>query len=104
MNSKTKRSPRLETFTPQNTAATQEGELPVPVVAPQLPHTPELLEKIRTDAYALWLERGQRQGYAEQDWFNAEAEVMTAIHTIAALSTSQVCGHIVIETDGRRPC
>ena len=83
VNNKRKQFLRLETFTAQARIATQQKELPVPVVVPQLAHTPELLEKIRSDAYELWLERGQREGWAEQDWLDAEGEIMAAIHTIA---------------------
>lgn len=57
---------------------------PVPVIAPQLAHTPELVEKIRVRAYQLYLERGARDGYAEQDWLDAEAEILAAKNTLAA--------------------
>ena len=90
MNSKTKRFPRLEIFTAQTTAATQEKELPMPRAASQLARNSELLEKIRSDAYALWLERGQREGCAQQDWLDAEAEIMAAILTIALDSPNLV--------------
>jgi hypothetical protein len=39
--------------------------------------TPELIEKIRARAYELWIERGCRDGSAEQDWIAAEAEILS---------------------------
>ncbi len=33
-------------------------------------------ERVRQRAYELFLERGGKHGYAEQDWLRAEAEIM----------------------------
>ena len=37
----------------------------------------ELTEKIRARAYELWIERGCRDGSAEQDWIQAETEILS---------------------------
>lgn len=37
-------------------------------------------ERISQKAYELWRERGSREGYALQDWLDAEAIVMEEIH------------------------
>ncbi|GMV49608.1 MAG: hypothetical protein NBKEAIPA_00943 [Nitrospirae bacterium] len=37
-------------------------------------------ERISQKAYELWRERGFREGYALQDWLDAEAIVMEEIH------------------------
>lgn len=37
-------------------------------------------ERISQKAYELWKERGCREGYALQDWLDAEAVVMEEIH------------------------
>lgn len=37
-------------------------------------------ERISQKAYELWKERGYREGYALQDWLDAEAVVMEEIH------------------------
>jgi hypothetical protein len=37
-------------------------------------------ERISQKAYELWKERGSREGYALQDWLDAEAVVMEEIH------------------------
>ena len=37
-------------------------------------------ERISQKAYELWKERGCREGYALQDWLDAEAAVMEEIH------------------------
>ncbi len=39
--------------------------------------TPELESAIRTRAYELYLERGQQDGFDQDDWFRAEAEVLS---------------------------
>jgi hypothetical protein len=36
--------------------------------------------RIATKAYELWDERGRREGFALQDWLDAEAIVMDEIH------------------------
>jgi hypothetical protein len=40
------------------------------------PHSEALQEEIRQRAHELYEERGREPGYAEQDWFRAEAEVL----------------------------
>ena len=37
-------------------------------------------ERISQKAYELWRERGFREGYALEDWLDAEAIVMEEIH------------------------
>lgn len=39
-------------------------------------HPEDLMEQIRHRAHELYEERGGEPGYAEQDWFRAEAEVL----------------------------
>ena len=39
-------------------------------------HSENLMEEIRCRAHELYEERGGEPGYAEQDWFRAEAEVL----------------------------
>ena len=39
-----------------------------------------LWERIAQKAYALWEKRGSREGYALQDWLDAETIVMEEIH------------------------
>ncbi len=56
-----------------------------PAVASRLSSTtielPEgMWERISQKAYELWKERGYREGYALQDWLDAEAVVMEEIH------------------------
>ncbi len=58
--------------------------VPAPVLAPQMVHTPELLEQIRTRAYELYEQRGRIGGFHEQDWLQAEAEILTRRNTLAA--------------------
>ena len=42
-------------------------------------HEPSLVdqEKIRARAHELWTERGCPEGSAHQDWFEAEAEILS---------------------------
>jgi Protein of unknown function (DUF2934) len=39
-------------------------------------HSEALQEEIRQRAHELYEERGREPGYAEQDWFRAEAEIL----------------------------
>jgi Protein of unknown function (DUF2934) len=39
-------------------------------------HKPSEAEAIRELAYHLWLARGQRHGYAQDDWLDAEREIL----------------------------
>ncbi len=48
-----------------------------PVAASSAVSTSELTEQIRARAYELWIERGCRDGSAEQDWAEAEAEILS---------------------------
>lgn len=47
-------------------------------IAIELPD--DLWDRIAQKAYVLWEERGSREGYALQDWLDAEAIVMEEIH------------------------
>jgi len=44
----------------------------------------DLTEQVRTLAYALYLQRGMQEGYAEQDWLQAEAEILGLQRTFKA--------------------
>lgn len=37
-------------------------------------------ERIATKAYELWEQRGRRVGHDREDWYDAEASVLGAIH------------------------
>jgi Protein of unknown function (DUF2934) len=37
-------------------------------------------DRIAQKAYELWVERGRREGYQLEDWFDAESAVMEEIH------------------------
>ncbi len=55
---------------------------PTPEVSTQNPiELPDgMWERIAKKAYELWEQRGRREGYALQDWLDAEAIVMEEIH------------------------
>jgi hypothetical protein len=36
----------------------------------------DLIEEVRTLAYALYEQRGRQDGFAEQDWLQAETEIL----------------------------
>lgn len=40
---------------------------------------PNLEEVIRKRAYELYVERGRTDGSAEEDWFRAEADILTQV-------------------------
>lgn len=42
--------------------------------------TPELESAIRSRAYELYLQRGRQDGYDQDDWLQAEAEVLGQNH------------------------
>jgi hypothetical protein len=42
-----------------------------------LPLPENLEQRIRQRAYELYLQRGQEEGHAEQDWLNAEQEILS---------------------------
>jgi len=44
----------------------------------------DLTEQIRRLAYSLYEQRGREDGFAEQDWLHAEAEILKANRTFAA--------------------
>ena len=53
----------------------------VAVSSPNPPELPDgMWERIAKKAYELWEEQGRREGYALQDWLDAEAIVMEEIH------------------------
>lgn len=43
-----------------------------------------LQEEIRRRAYELYEQRGREDGYAEEDWLQAEAEILAAKSRLAA--------------------
>lgn len=44
----------------------------------------DLTEQVRILAYALYLQRGMQEGYAEQDWLEAEARILGSHKTFKA--------------------
>lgn len=48
------------------------------------PQTPELEERIRCRAYALYEQRGRFEGHDVDDWLQAEAELSRKSKTTAA--------------------
>ncbi|HEV3039145.1 MAG TPA: DUF2934 domain-containing protein [Candidatus Angelobacter sp.] len=44
----------------------------------------DLTERVRTLAYILYQQRGRQDGYAEQDWLQAEAEILGLEKTFKA--------------------
>lgn len=60
-----------------------EPSIPVPIVAPELTHTPALVERIRARAYELYVERGFQHGHDVQDWLDAEAEIIARANLAA---------------------
>jgi hypothetical protein len=44
----------------------------------------DLTEQVRTMAYALYEQRGRQDGLAEQDWLQAEAEILGSQRTFKA--------------------
>jgi hypothetical protein len=44
----------------------------------------DLTERVRTLAYTLYEQRGRQEGYAEQDWLQAEAEILGLEKTFKA--------------------
>jgi hypothetical protein len=55
------------------------GTRPTPFIRQvfmESPHPEAVREEIRQRAHELYEERGREAGYAEQDWFRAEAEIL----------------------------
>lgn len=46
-------------------------------VAHPAPGTTDVLEQVRRRAYELYEQRGRQDGYHEQDWLQAEAELLS---------------------------
>lgn len=44
----------------------------------------DVTEQIRAMAYALYEQRGKQEGFAEQDWLQAEAEILGSQRTFKA--------------------
>jgi DUF2934 family protein len=44
----------------------------------------DLIEEVRILAYALYEQRGKQDGFAEQDWLQAEAEIVGSHRTFGA--------------------
>jgi hypothetical protein len=44
----------------------------------------DLTEQVRVLAYTLYEQRGRQEGYAEQDWLQAEAEILGLEKTFKA--------------------
>ena len=82
---------RKEATQSQQSAAAAAPQLAPTGLEPQTPvatshatSTIELTEQIRARAYELWIERGCRDGSAEQDWIEAEAEILSTRQHAAA--------------------
>ncbi len=63
------------------------GPQPTPLTATagrRQPSQEELQDQIRHRAYELWEQRGRQGGSAEQDWLQAEKEVLARHGRIAA--------------------
>lgn len=51
----------------------------------QAPDTPSDYEQeIRLHAYQLWEQRGQRDGFAEEDWLDAEKDILDRYKQLAS--------------------
>jgi hypothetical protein len=50
----------------------------------QTTSTTDLTEQVRTLAYTLYEQRGRQDGYAEQDWLQAEIEIVGLERTFKA--------------------
>lgn len=50
----------------------------------QTTSTTDLTEQVRTLAYTLYEQRGRQDGYAEQDWLQAEIEILGLERTFKA--------------------
>lgn len=76
-----KSAPRKAASSSRPTAKAQ----PTPGRAPATPTEPIELpngmwEQIARKAYALWEQRGRREGHDLEDWFDAETQVMEEMH------------------------
>jgi hypothetical protein len=67
---------------------TSRNVKPVPEIAVpsdvQATVATDLTERVRTLAYILYEQRGRQEGYAEQDWLQAEAEILGLEKTFKA--------------------
>ena len=67
---------------------TSKNVKPVPEIAVpadvQTTSAIDLTERVRTLAYTLYDQRGRQEGYAEQDWLQAEAEILGLERTFTA--------------------
>jgi hypothetical protein len=67
---------------------TSKNVNPVPETAThsdvQTTSATDLNERVRTLAYTLYEQRGRQEGYAEQDWLQAEAEILGLEKTFKA--------------------
>lgn len=57
-------------------SSTQEKPSTGTVVSKKQPTFDDLHARIMVRAYELYVERGCREGYAEQDWLDAEREIV----------------------------
>lgn len=70
MNVRMKKSRAFQAVAPASPAASRP-----PIELPD-----GMWERIAEKAYEFWKERGRREGYALQDWLDAEQIVMDEIH------------------------
>ncbi len=73
MSKKGTKSARLAPRSPKPRLSPAEQKRPI-----ELPDG--MWDRIARKAHELWEERGQREGFHLEDWFDAEAEVMEEIH------------------------
>ncbi len=73
------RTPR----TPASKAAKAPGP-PLPRTLPPDESPSQWEDEVRLRAYELYEQRGRRDGFAEEDWYDAEKEILARRGTIAA--------------------
>ena len=64
----------------KRSAVKSKSAAPARPVGPPIELPEGMWERISQKAYEFWKERGSREGYALQDWLDAEAAVMEEIH------------------------
>ena len=64
---------RAASATPSGT----KPSLPATLATSTITATPEVTERIRARAYELYEQRGRVDGFAEQDWLQAEIEFLS---------------------------
>lgn len=68
--------PKMKLSSAVTATSPRTGRLPANAI--ELPDG--MWDRISQKAYELWKERGSRDGYALQDWLDAEVAVMEEVH------------------------